>query len=85
MLGYAPDESLSDGAAEVATDGFFNSDNEPPWDLWIACVVEPGGREYLVSWIPGELVDTVSTGVEVNPEACIFWLGELEEALGLRS
>lgn len=32
---YWPDETLSDGAADGSSDGYFDSDNEPAWDTWV--------------------------------------------------
>jgi hypothetical protein len=98
LLLYAPDENLSDGAAESASQGFFTMENEPPWDLWLGWVVDLSyfastteismrtrAREYLVFWIPPAFVQAADDGIDVNPEACIEWLPELEHALGLRS
>ena len=85
LLGWSPDETVLDGASEGATDGFFNVEDEPPWDLWLGYVVETGGREYLVCWIPSSLVETAQIGIDVNPVACVDWLPELERELGLQS
>ena len=38
LLLYAPHDNLADGAAEAETDGFFDTENEPPWDTWIDVV-----------------------------------------------
>ncbi|MGI8549797.1 MAG: hypothetical protein ACR2PL_03210 [Dehalococcoidia bacterium] len=35
LLLYAPDDSLGDAAAAVASDGFFDPDNQPPWGTWL--------------------------------------------------
>jgi hypothetical protein len=85
LLSFAPDETLSDGAAESVSQGFFNVENEPPWDLWLGWVVEKSDRprEYLVCWVPSNFVQAAADGIEVNPEVCIDWLPELEQALGL--
>jgi hypothetical protein len=78
LLGFEPDESLSDGAAEAASRGFFDSRNSPPWDLWVDLVVDVNTKECLVSWVPEELVEIISKSVAVNPEECIFWLPQME-------
>jgi hypothetical protein len=44
LLGYGPDETVWDGASEAATKGFFNCEDEPPWDLWLGYIVETSGR-----------------------------------------
>src|SRR5688500_18475877 len=35
LLVFYPGLSLFDGAAELSSDGYFNSQNEPPWDTWV--------------------------------------------------
>lgn len=79
LLLYAPDVNLFDGAAEDATRGFFDLDNVPPCDFWIAYVVqrEPKRKfdSFLICWIPGALVDLVDSGIRANPEECIVWAG----------
>ncbi len=68
FMSYWPEENLACGGAEYASVGFFDVDNTPPWDTWVAF---SGG--VLLSWVPGELVDLASKGIEANPEACITW------------
>jgi hypothetical protein len=68
LLRYWPEENLADGAAEYASVGFFDADNTPPWDTWVAF-----SRGMLVSWVPGELVELVDKGINANPEGCIAW------------
>jgi hypothetical protein len=78
LIGFEPDESLSDGAAEVHSRGFFDFRNTPPWDVWLDFVVDATGKPCLISWVPEELLEQVSEGIAANPEQCIFWLPELE-------
>jgi hypothetical protein len=68
LLVFAPEENLACGAAEYASMGFFDVDNVPPWDTWIAML-----GKYLVSWVPSQLVPLVQKGLDVNPEQCILW------------
>jgi hypothetical protein len=70
---YSPDENLCDGAAQYTSKGFFDVDNIPPWDTWV-CFFE----RYLVSWVPPELLELASQGIDVNPEQCILWAPETE-------
>lgn len=78
LLVYFPDANLSDGAAEVASQEFFDIYNAPPWGTWIGYFEDPGGDEsygsYVVAWVPEPLVPIVSSGIDVNPEECIAWL-----------
>ena len=79
LLAYFPDAELSDGAAEAETRGFFDVNNAPPWDTWVALFRDEGGdlstSDCLVAWVPGALVESVDRGIYVNPEQCILWLG----------
>ncbi len=68
LLLYAPEDNLADGAAEYVSLGFFDVDNVPPWDTWIAVY-----GKYLVSWVPAQLFRFVQEGLDVNPEQCILW------------
>jgi hypothetical protein len=36
--------------------------------------------ECLVSWVPAELIELVTAGVNVNPELCIAWADDLDSA-----
>jgi hypothetical protein len=71
LLLYSPDENLCDGAAQYSSKGFFDVDNIPPWDTWV-CFFE----QYLVSWVPPQLLELANIGIEVNPEQCILWAPE---------
>ncbi len=33
MLLYSPEENLADGAAQYASNGFFDTENTPPWEI----------------------------------------------------
>lgn len=68
FLLFTPQDSLSDGAATVASEGFFDVDNVPAWDTWLYF----DGRT-LVSWVPAQLISKVQSGIDVNPEGCIRW------------
>ncbi len=68
FLLYTPSENLACGAADASSNGFFDSNNVPPWDSWLGF-----SNGTLVSWIPPSLVDVAAMGVFVNPEECIRW------------
>jgi hypothetical protein len=92
LLAFDPDNTLSDGASASATDDFFDNDDVPPWNLWLACYMEPDQSKqhyvngeylltnYLICWIPGSLVDLVDFGIEVNPIECFQWLDHVLKA-----
>lgn len=84
LLVHFPDRSLSDGAAEVETTGFFDVDNVPAWDTWVgyfADLSEANLEEYLLAWVPAPLELLVGRGIWANPEGCIRWLEESQTAL----
>jgi hypothetical protein len=68
LLLYRPSENLACGAAEANSNGFFDVNNIPPWDIWVDF-----SDGTLVSWVPPALVDIAQMGIDVNPEACICW------------
>jgi len=65
---YTPSENLACGAAEASSNGFFDVNNVPPWDIWVDF-----SERTLVSWVPPGLLDVAQMGIYVNPEACIRW------------
>jgi hypothetical protein len=83
LLLFAPDETLSDGAAEVLSTGFFDADNVPPWDTWVDYIEDAPTTEqhattasYLVCWVPPFLIEAADAGIWANPEECIEWLAD---------
>jgi hypothetical protein len=82
FLLYYPHLSLSDGAAELVSKGFFDTNNEPRWDVWVFCDNDetvPSPQDYgtyLLCWIPNRLVDLVEQGIQINPEGCLKWAAE---------
>jgi hypothetical protein len=87
ILAFAPDGTLQDGAANVATNGFLDDDNIPPWDTWIWYVTNDpvsnlewwrGCDSYLLSWVPDSLIEVVASGIRVNPEKCVRWAIDLD-------
>ena len=69
LLLYSPSENLACGAAEASSNGFFDVNNVPPWDIWVDF-----SERTLVSWVPPALLDVAQMGIYVNPEACIRWV-----------
>jgi len=69
LLLYAPEENLADGAAKYVSNGFFDVDNVPPWDTWMAF-----SHGILLSWVPPQLIGLAQNGIDVNPECCVRWL-----------
>jgi hypothetical protein len=85
LLLYYPKDSLFDGAAELASGGFFTANNEPPWNTWLYYgEIDPGlpdeAEGYLLSWVPEEYVQIAQRGIAVNPEGCLEWVSESKRA-----
>ena len=68
FLLFFPHETLADGAADLSSNGFFDVNYVPPWDIWVGY-----SDGILVSWVPPVLVDAADFGIGVNPEECIRW------------
>jgi hypothetical protein len=87
LLLYLPDQQLADGAAEQASNGFFDMDNTPPWDSWVALVrdsrADVSSRDQLICYVPAELRDFVQRGIDVNPEGGILWLRHAPTTFGV--
>ena len=78
LLVYDPSMNLSDGMAESETDGLFDVNDCPPWDLWVG-FIRDAGNEYLLSWIPDYLVELTQFAIEVTPANSLYWLDELDD------
>ncbi|MFV8755228.1 hypothetical protein ACNOYE_32160 [Nannocystaceae bacterium ST9] len=79
LMVYFPHQNLCDGAAETVSEGFFDVDNAPPWDTWVACFhdrTKPELGPYVIAWIPEPFIAFADAGIGVNPEECIAWLDE---------
>lgn len=80
LLVYFPEINLACGAAEDESHGFFDVQNVPAWDTWIAYVEEETNQScygsYLIAWIPPEFIELSSGGINCNPEECLVWLSE---------
>lgn len=79
LLVYFPDDNTCDGAAQLATRGYLDVDNIPPWDTWVGMFREDPesptqSPDYLIAWVPPVFLDAVAQGIFVNPEVCIQWL-----------
>ncbi len=68
LLLYEPMETVSDGAAEASSRGFFDAEDAPPWDTWFWL------RESTIfCWVPESLISDAQAGIDANPVDCIRW------------
>lgn len=66
-----------DGGAELYSQGFFDMDDLPPWDTWVA--VGDERLFLLVSWVPNDLIPLVYSGKAVCiRDDIIFWGTEVD-------
>ena len=81
LLAYFPDAELACGAAEEASEGYFDVHNAPPWDTWVLLTEKPHRPRVaygtcLVAWVPPTFLSRAQRGIETNPEDCICWLDD---------
>jgi hypothetical protein len=84
LLIYFPDLDLADGAAEADSGGYFDANSAPPWDTWIAMVLDAAGGTgfpYLVSWVLQGFLSAVQHGIDVDPARCILWIEDADVQL----
>jgi hypothetical protein len=78
LLGYFPDETLTDGASAQQSHRFYDDVDTPPWDLWVDVIPAQLRRRtnvpMLVTWIPPQAVEHADRGVRVNAADCIAFL-----------
>jgi hypothetical protein len=82
LLVYFPGATLSDGYAEVLSQGFFDACNLPPFDTWVTffedSMLEISCQQQLLCYVPPSHVDRANAGIEGNPEECILWLEQTQ-------
>jgi uncharacterized protein (TIGR02996 family) len=80
------------GGPSLETDGYFDRDNVPGWDTWLAYVDDQAAwtadwgvrRPWLVCWVPSYLLGAAAAGVRLNPVKSLIWADEARTVLGLR-
>lgn len=80
LIYFEPALSMWDGAAMMGSGGFFDVENFPPVDTWIAYIsgnAHPSlSSGFLLSWVPDDLVDLADAGVRVEPSGSLRWADE---------
>lgn len=94
---FIPERLASPGIAESETRGYFDLEDEPPWDTWAFMMAVPKQRsviarfllgEYppsgaLVAWVPPALLELVTEGVENTIDGTLILVPRAEaEPLG---
>jgi hypothetical protein len=84
LIAYCPDSNLACGVCEAETKGYFDVDNTPPWDTWVALLDAPNVKDWessLIAWVPSVFVPLVQAGIKVIPEQCVLWLDDCPDSL----
>ena len=68
---YDPSHSDSSGGSWAYSEKFFDFDDCPPWDTWVAFI--PKG-DYLICWIPEIFFPIAERGMEASPMQCLDWI-----------
>lgn len=82
FLAYDPEASLSDGAAMIASAGFYSFDNAPPSVLWLDYISDHSDADspwtpfsaYVLCWIPDLFREYAARGMQENAEGCLRWM-----------
>jgi hypothetical protein len=78
MLAFNLDACFFDGAVSAETQGFFDDEDLPPWDTWIAYTERHGageaGENVLVSWMPESYRQLAERAIAVHMCNAYAWL-----------
>ncbi|MFD2145643.1 hypothetical protein [Mucilaginibacter antarcticus] len=70
------DESVTDGASEVCSEGFIDVYDLPPIDTWFYLAKRPNGYRCIYAWVPEQFVELVERAIAVNCIDCLSWYVE---------
>lgn len=84
LLKHNMGETTNTDVPRQETGDFFDSWDLPPWDCWVALVVDETNAHfgYLISWISPELCETVNKSVQSSFEENNIWFGDSLADLG---
>jgi hypothetical protein len=75
ILEFELDACFFDGVAGAETDGFFDSEDLPPWDTWISFGFNrTRSRWVLLSWIPTNCISIVERAIRVHMCNAYQWM-----------
>jgi hypothetical protein len=88
-----PSLTMNDDISGSYTSGFFDEFDVPPWDLWVAYLVDEAALrdcaddtahssariDFLIAYVPAILVPLVNQGIWANTAACVYWLDQTQD------
>lgn len=69
------DNTVTDGASEVCSEGLIDIYDCPPIDTWFYLSQNSTGR-LLFAWVPKQFVYNANQAIEVNCVDCLYWYDE---------
>jgi hypothetical protein len=84
LLIFYPDFSPSDGIVSAVSKGYIDSEYFPARDSWVYYDYEhvllpnkaPATINYLISWVPPQIIDLVDEAIEDDPTQSLQWLSD---------
>jgi hypothetical protein len=84
LLIFYPDFSPSDGGVTAVSKGFIDDEYFPARDSWVYYDYEhvllpnkaPATINYLISWVPPQILELVDEAIEDDPVQSIQWLSD---------
>ena len=79
VLLWAPEWDEFDGNLELQSQGFFDVNDSPPWDMWIGWITHPHDPSewFGVSWIPDRYIELIDKARELETAEVVKWAWEL--------
>jgi hypothetical protein len=74
LLLYYPAEVIGCASAELASGGFLDADDAPPWDTWVWYVPQEGA---VVCWIPPAFLKLAHEGARAAPTESLRWADDV--------
>ena len=91
ILCFYPWISLKDAVASVASYGYIDEEDFPPWDTWICYAQGEHHRRLkdkegacLYAWVPEEVIEKVELAISEDTYDCLVWAKRLEKELRIR-
>jgi hypothetical protein len=84
LLIFYPDLSPSDGVVTPPSKGYIDEEYFPAWDSWVYYDYEhvilpnkaPATINYLISWVPPQIIDLVDEAIEDDTAKSLQWLSD---------